>query len=129
MISLEPTFGSIMTRIFTREGIQTSSIEVAEDFEKRFGHQFPDFVLLHCHNRKGDFNIVKQATHTIHQLHPGCVIYITCSYAVQDYYADRYRFHEYRYDRLLSLPIMFYDMLFKQIRNDINNKLLSLSLS
>lgn len=105
MIAMEPVFSDILEKSLSKNNLIAITTEVDNDFETQFRRKFPDFAVLHCHNRNGDFDIVKQATHTIRRLHPGCILYLTCSNEVIEEYAIRYRFHEYFYDELLPLPL------------------------
>ncbi|NML39837.1 hypothetical protein HHL17_21740 [Chitinophaga sp. G-6-1-13] len=117
MIAMDQLLGRMLQSTLTQNHLITIPTEVDDNFEAKFRHQFPDFVVLHCHNRDGDFDIVKQATHTIRRLHPGCIIYVTCSDEALEYYASKYRFHEYFYDELLTLPVTGKQLLTKLINH------------
>ncbi|MBC9932909.1 hypothetical protein [Chitinophaga qingshengii] len=110
---MDPMSGKILARHLIRKGLQILTTEVTENFEALFRGHFPDFVVLHCHNSRGDFDVVKRATHIIRRLHPGCILYVTCSSDTLDYYTIRYRFQDYYYDDLLSSPLQCGELLAK----------------
>lgn len=105
IVAVEERLGQLLMSRLTNNDIQVCLIDVTEGFENQFRHQFPDFVMLHCHNRKGDFEIVKRTTHLIRTIHPACLIYLTCTMIVLDDYDSPYRYDEYLYDALLIDPI------------------------
>ncbi|WP_220101200.1 hypothetical protein [Chitinophaga oryzae] len=96
--------GELIKLSLSKLSIHVTLTEVSVNFEKQFLHELPDFVLLHCHNRKGDSDIVMAATHTIRRLHPRCLIYVTCSSAAWPHFIDRYRLLEFSFDELLLTP-------------------------
>lgn len=117
MIAMDRLMGRVLQSTLTQNHLITVPTEVDDNFEAKFRHQFPDFVVLHCHNSDGDFDIVKQATHTIKRLHPGCIVYLTCADEALEYYSSRYRFQEYFYDELLTLPVTGKQLLTKLIKH------------
>lgn len=117
MIAMDRLMGGVLLSTLAPNHLITIATEVDDNFEAKFRHQFPDFVVLHCHNSDGDFDIVRQTTHTIRRLHPGCIIYLTCADEALEYYSSRYRFHEYFYDELLTLPVIGKQLLTKLINH------------
>ncbi|SKA38384.1 hypothetical protein SAMN04488128_104424 [Chitinophaga eiseniae] len=104
MVAVDYLAGELIKQSLSEIGIHIKLTEVSMDFESRFLQEFPDFVLLHCHNRNGDSDIVITATHTIRRMHPRCIIYITCSAVTWSQFPQRYRLHEFAFDELLLIP-------------------------
>ncbi|RBL90194.1 hypothetical protein [Chitinophaga flava] len=120
MIGIGDRINELISNHMKERGIQATIIEVTDDFESLFQDQMPDFVILHCHNRKGDFGIINRATHMIRRIHPDCLIYITCySNAILHYY-ETYKLDEYCCDQILTLDADTKLSLFmQQLRQDL----------
>lgn len=117
IVAIDHLMDKVLIQSLSRNGMQLLNIEISDHFETEFRRHLPDFLVVHCHNLKSDFDIVKRATHTARRLHPGCIIYVTCSGPVIEVYSSRYRFHEYLYDGLLSLPLTARELQLKLIKD------------
>lgn len=118
IVSMDQMSGEIIRQSLSRSGIHITLTEVSADFESQFRRLYPDFVVLHCHNRKGDTDIVKDATHMIRRVHPACIIYITCSIGIHPDFSQSYQLDEFLCDKLVSLPFIPRELL-SMLMNDI----------